>query len=202
MRQLRAAKAAPSDTLTSIEHVADTWEVDPKTVEKWTEIVYLSFDVALPKTGPFPEWGVRLIEIVAKHISKKATLYFAETQEARRLKGTELIKKIRHMRKEGHFDEFEQFRNFQKFQNFQPDEDDDELELLATMGATARQQDSEINNIKRTIEAREDEQIDELVDFMGQSDQRKMTKLAQRLKQRQLTGSTGQVIDTSVRRLD
>lgn len=49
MRQLRAAKTAPSDTLTSIEHVADTWEVDPKTVEK-----------------------------------KKATLYFAETQEARR----------------------------------------------------------------------------------------------------------------------
>lgn len=205
MRQLRAAKTASSDSLTDIQHVADTWEVDPKTVEKWTEIVYLAFDVQLPKSGPFPLWGVKLLEIVGKHISKKATLYFAETQEARRLKATEFIKKIRHMRQEGHFEEFQNFQNFQKSQNFQsddePDEDED-LEILAEMGAIARQQDNELLNIKRQIEQREDEIIDEVATFIQNTDNRKKSKLARRLKTlASQSTSTGQVIDTTVRRL-
>lgn len=205
MRQLRAAKPATTDTLTDIQHFADTWEVDPKTVEKWTEIVYLAFDVQLPKSGPFPAWGVSLLELVGKHISKKATLYFAETQEARRLKATEFIKKIRHMRKEGHFQEFQNFQNFQKSQNLQPDDEPDEdedLEILAEMGAIARQQDNELLTIKRQIEQREDEIVEDVATFIENTDNRKKAKLARRLKTRQLsTVPTGQIIEATVQRL-
>lgn len=205
MPQLRAAKTAPSDTLTDMQHIADTWEVDPKTVEKWTEIVYLAFDVQLPKAGPFPVWGVKLLEIVGKHISKKATLYYAETQETRRLKGTEFIKKMRHMRQEGHFQEFQNFQNFQKSQNFQPDsepDEDEDLEILAEMGALARQQDNELLNIKQQIEQREDEIVEDVASFIENTDNRKKAKLARRLKTRAMQStSTGQVIDTTVRRL-
>lgn len=202
MRQLRAAKTAASEDLTLIEDFANTWECDPKTVEKWTEIVYLAFDVSLPKSGSFPEWGVKLLEVVAKHISKKATLYYAETQETRRLKATELIKKIRHLRQEGHFQEFQNFQNFQNSQNFQeaePDEDGD-LAIVAEMGAIARQQDNELLQIKQQIENREDAIVEEVATFIEQTDTRKKAKLARRLHLRQLPNtSTGDAIDVSVR---
>ncbi len=79
MKQLQETKPAPSKDLISVEHLADTWEVDPKTIGKWTDLIYLAFDIQLPKSGPYPIWGVQLIELCAKHISKKATFYFAET---------------------------------------------------------------------------------------------------------------------------
>lgn len=201
MRQLRGAKTAPSDELTTVEEFADRWEVSPKTVENWVEVVYLAFDIHLPKAGPFPEWGVKLLEILAKHISQKATLYFAETQEARRLKSTEFIKKIRHMRKEGHFEEFQKFQKFQQPPQLQPDEDDD-LETIAELGAVARRQDEQLNEAMQAIEEREDEQIDKLVSFMENSDQRRMSKLARRLKTRAIGGtSTDEAVDVSFKRL-
>jgi len=205
MRQLQRAKQAPSDDLISVEHVADTWEVDPKTIGKWADIIYLAFDISIPKAGPFPLWAVQLLEICAKHISKKATLYFPETQETRRLKATEFVRKIRHLRQEGHFQEF---RQFQKFQNFQPDqtddEQDDELETLTELAAIAQTQDEQLFNAQQAFEAREDEQIEKLATFIENSDSRRMSKLAKRLKQRQLAGAdttTDQAIDVSFRRV-
>jgi len=202
MPNLQRTKAPPDEGLTSVEHLADTWEVDPKTIGKWTDILYLAFDIRLPKAGPYPIWGVQLIELAAKHISKKATLYFAETQETRRLKASEFIRKVRHLRQEGHFREFQQF---QKFQNFQPevdDDQDDELEALTELAAIAQTQDEQLYNAQRTFEAREDEQIEKLATFIEGTDQRRMGKLARRLKQRQLNGTpTDQAIDVSFRRL-
>lgn len=204
MRQLRGAKPNPSDTLTPIADFADRWEVDPKTVEKWVEIVYLAFDVTLPKTGMLPDWGCKMLDIVAKHISKKATLYFAETQEQRRLKGVEFVRKIRALRKEGHFTEFEQFRLGQPTPHLNDlnDDEDEGLEILSEMGAIARQQDNELLTIKQEIERREDDQIEEIATFIEQSDQRKMSKLARRLQTRRIPQQTTQdAIDTTFRRL-
>ncbi len=202
MKQLQGTKPIPSKDLISVEHLADTWEVDPKTIGKWTDLIYLAFDIQLPKSGPYPLWGVQLIELCAKHISKRATLYFAETQETRRLKANEFIRKIRHLRQEGHFQEFQQFRKFQNSQNLQPDEEDDELETLSELAAIAQTQDEQLFNAQQVFEAREDEQIEKLATFIEQTDQRRMSKLARRLKQRQLQGtSTDQAIDVSFRRL-
>lgn len=199
MRQL---KQATSSDLVAIQHVADTWEVDPKTIGKWTDIIYLAFDIRIPKVGPYPVWAVNLIEICAKHISEKATLYFPETQEARRLKGNEFIKKIRHLRQSGHFQEFQQFQKFQNFQ--QPDDQDDELETLVELAAIAESQDEQLHNAKQTFEDREDEQIEKLVTFIENSQQRRMGKLARRLRTRQLSADTtaDQTLDASFRRLN
>jgi len=203
----RQLKQAPSEDLVSIEHVADTWEVDPNTVKKWTDIIYLAFDVRISKVGPFPMWSVQLLELCAKHISKKASLYFAETQELRRLKGNEFIRKIRHLRQEGHFQEFQKFQKFQNFQGLQtdqPEEQDDELEALAELAAIAEVQDEQLFKAQQTFEAREDEQIDKLATFMENSDKRRMGKLARRLKTRQLSADTtaDQALDVSFRRLN
>ncbi|MCY7391546.1 MAG: hypothetical protein LH647_08625 [Leptolyngbyaceae cyanobacterium CAN_BIN12] len=201
MRQL---KQTPSNDLVAIQHIADTWEVDPKTIGKWSDIIYLAFDIRIPKSGPYPVWAVSLLEICAKHISEKATLYFPETQEARRLKGNEFIRKIRHLRQEGHFQEFQKFQKFQNFQGDQPEEQDDELEALAELAAIAEVQDEQLFKAQQTFEAREDEQIDKLATFMENSDKRRMGKLARRLKTRQLSADTtaDQALDVSFRRLN
>jgi len=202
MQRLKSMKQPPSEDLISVDHVADTWEVDPKTVGKWADIIYLAFDISLPKSGPFPLWAVQLLEICAKHISKKATLYFPETQETRRLKATEFVRKIRHMREEGHFLEFQKFQKFQKFQPEFDEEDDDELEALTELAAIAETQDEQLFNAQQTFEAREDEQIEKLATFIENSDQRRMSKLARRLKTRQLSGTTAdQALDVSFRRI-
>jgi hypothetical protein len=198
MRQLRGVKPSPNEELTTIGDFADRWEVSMKTVENWVEVVYLAFDIHLPKSGPFPEWGVKLLEILAKHVSQKATLYFAETQENRRLKGGEFIKKIRHMRKEGHFEEFMKFRKFQTPELQRDEEEEEDLETLAELGAIARQQDEQLNNALQAVEQREDEQIDKLVRFMEKSDERRMSKLARRLRTRAVSGTdTSDAIDVS-----
>lgn len=197
-------KQAPSEDLVDIQHIADTWEVDPNTVKKWVDIIYLAFDVSLPKSGPFPLWGVQLLELVAKHISKKASLYHAETQETRRLKATEFVRKIRHLRQEGHFQEFHQFQKFQNFQPDQTDDDtDDELETLTELAAIAQTQDEQLFNAQQAFEAREDEQIEKLANFMADTNSRRMRKLGQRLKQLQPSSetSTDQALDVSFRRV-
>lgn len=203
MRQLKGAKSPQAEDLIDVQHIADGWEVDPKTIGKWTDIIYLAFDIQLPKSGPFPMWAVQLLELCGKHISMKASLYFAETQEARRLKATEFVRKIRHLRQEGHFQEFQQF---QKFQNFQPEQDndqDDELETLTELAAIAQTQDEQLFNAQQAFEQREDEQIEKLANFIGDTNQRRMRKLGQRLKQLQPSTetSTDQALDVSFRRL-
>ncbi len=199
-------KQAVADQLTPIEDVAAYWEVDVNTVKKWVDVVYLAFDVQLTKGGPYPDWGVSLIRMVGMHISKRSSFYFAETQESRRLKSSEFVKKIRALRQQGHFAEFQKF---QKFQNFQPllegDEEDEELETLSELAAIAQKQDEQLHNAKLCFETREDEQIEGLATFIEGSDRRRMQKLANRLKQapveqNQITG-TDQVLDVSFRRL-
>lgn len=202
MRQLQRAKSPQGEDLMSVDHVADTWEVDPKTIGKWADIIYLAFDIQLPKSGPFPMWAVQLLELCGKHISKRATLYFAETQETRRLKATEFVRKIRHLRQEGHFQEFRQFQKFQNFQAPQDDDQDDELETLTELAAIAQTQDEQLYNAQKAFEDREDEQIEKLATFIEKTDERRMTKLARRLKQRQLAGTpTDEAVDVSFRRI-
>lgn len=198
-------KQAESSTLTPIEDFANAWGVSNKTVQNWVEFTYQAFEILLPSNGPFPEWGIQLLTLCAKHISTNATLYFTETGETRRLKGTEYVKKIRTLRKEGHFQNFEQFRNFQNFQPTNTDAGDEnelEDETLAELGLIARRNDSDLNRIKKTIEAREDNEIEELASFIEGSDQRKMTKLLRRLA----TGTTqpsglNQAIDVAFKQL-
>lgn len=202
MPNLQRVKTPTGEDLISVEHLADSWEVDPKTIGKWTDIIYLAFDVSLPKSGPYPLWGVQLIELCAKHISKKATLYFAETQEGRRLKATEFIRKIRHLRQEGHFQEFTRFQKFQKLQPDPTAEEEDEIDTLTELAAIAQTQDEQLFNAQQMFEAREDEQIEKLANFIEGTDQRRMHKLARRLQIRQIRGtSTDQAIDVSFRRL-
>jgi hypothetical protein len=197
MPQLKAAKQAPSEELVSISDMAERWEVTPKTIGKWAQIVYLAFDVNLPTSGPFIPLAVQLIDLVAKHISKKSSFYHTETQESRRLEASEFIRKIRHLRQEGHFQEFAPLK-------VEPDEDqDDELDTLAELAEIAKTQDRQLSEAQQTFEAREDEQIEKLVTFMEQTDQRRMGKLAKRLKQRQLSGTpTDQAIDVGFKRLN
>lgn len=186
-KQLKAA-----DSLTPIEDFANAWGVSTKTVQNWVEFVYQSFEILLPSNGPFPEWGIQLLTLCAKHVSEKASLYFAETGERRRLKGTEFVKKMRSLRSEGHFQQFEQFRNFQKFQNFNPEETAEELEdeTLAELGSLTRQSDLNLNQIKKTIEAKEDAEIEELAEFIEDSDRRKMGKLIKQLKPGKLSNAS------------
>lgn len=194
-------KATPVSELTPIDEFAATWEVAPKTVQNWVEFVYQAFEIMLPVNGPFPDWAVQLLNIVGKHVSTKASLYFAETGEVRRLKGAEFIQKIRSLRAQGHFQEFQQFQNFQ---NFQTDEDEYDLEndTLAELGSITRGNDQSLSVIKQAIEQKEDEEIDDLVRFMEDSDRRKMAKLVNRLKARQLpTSNITQTINATYRRV-
>lgn len=200
-KQLKAA-----DSLTPIEDFANAWGVSTKTVQNWVEFTYQAFEILLPSNGPFPEWGIQLLTLCAKHISTNATLYFAETGETRRLKGTEYVKKIRSLRSEGHFQQFEQFRNFQKFQNFNPEETAEELEneTLAELGTLTRSSDLNLNHIKETIEAKEDEEIEALAEFIEDSDRRKMGKLLRRLKTGKLpdsSASMSEAIEVAFERL-
>jgi hypothetical protein len=170
-----------ANPLTPIDDLAAAWGVSNKTVQNWCEFVYQAFEIILPASGPFPDWGVQLLTLAAKHVSVKAALYTAETGERRRLKGSEFVAKIRQMRTEGHFQEFQKFRNFQ---NFQPLEPAAELEddLLAEVGSMTRSGDERIAQIKQAIERRENQQVDELIDFVESSDHRVLSQLTARLQ--------------------
>lgn len=190
-----------TEGMTSIEDFANAWGVSTKTVQNWVEFVYQAFEILLPSNGPFPDWAVELLKGCAKHVSEKASLYFAETGERRRLKGTEFVKKVRALRAQGHFSEFDQFRNFQKFQ---PTGEAGELEdeTLGVLGAITRQSDTDLNRIKTTIEAREDAEIEDLANFIEGSDQRRMSKLVRRLQTgKPSTASVNEAIDVAYSRL-
>jgi len=176
-KQLKPA----TDKLTPIADFANAWGVSEKTAQNWVEFTYQAFEILLPNAGPFPEWGIEILTICAKHVSEKASLYYAETSERRRLKGTEYVKKIRSMRLEGHFQGFQKFQKLQNFQHLEPDQElaDD---TFSELGAIARRNDSNITRIKETIEAEEDAEIEELATFIEDADLRKMSKLARRLK--------------------
>lgn len=186
MAQIKQIKGA--DPLTSIDDIAAAWGVSEKTVQNWCEFVYQAFEVILPAKGPFPEWGVQLLTLTAKHVSVKASLYFAETGERRRLKGSEFVAKMRRLRSEGHFQEFQQFRNFQNFQPLPPAEELED-ELLAEVGQLTRESDERIAKLKRAIEQREESQVNELIEFVEDSDHRVLGKLTARLQASKLLKS-------------
>lgn len=173
------AKPLPSaEKLTPIDDISTAWGVTSKTINNWSEFVYSAFGVMLPSNGPYPKWAVELLTLCAKHISEKASLYFAETGEKRRLKGVEFVAKIRKMREEGHFKEFEKFQNFQNFQSTEDVSDD----VLAEVGAIVREADQELQQIKTAIAEHEDAQIEELAQFIEDSPGRKKSKLLNRLQ--------------------
>ena len=75
---------------------------------------------------------------------------------------------------------------------------------MVELAAIAESQDEQLHNAKQTFEAREDEQIEKLVTFIENSQQRRMGKLARRLRTRQLSADTtaDQTLDASFRRLN
>lgn len=180
MAQTKQLKGS-GEKLTPIEDIATAWGVSTKAVQNWTEFVYQGFEILLPSNGPFPEWGVQLLTLTAKHVSTKANLYFAETGEKRRLKGAEFIAKIRRLRLEGHFEEFSHFQNFQKSGSM-ADATELEDDLVAEVGQLTRENDQRIYKLKQAIEAREEEQVNELVEFVENSDHRVLSKLTNRLQ--------------------
>jgi hypothetical protein len=185
------------ESLTSIEDFAASWGVTPKTVQNWVEFTYQAFEIPLPSSGPFPEWGVQLLNGCAKHVSERASLYFAETGERRRLKGTEYVRKVRTMRAAGQFAEYDPFRNVQNFSAL-GNAADLENEVLGELGAITRESDTAMARIKDQVERREDEQVEELAQFLEGSDRRKMAKLLQRLRQSQPSeGSVQEAIDVA-----
>ena len=204
MVQTKQLKGAASDNLTPIDDFANAWGVSNKTVQNWVEFTYQAFEILLPSNGPFPDWGIELLTLCAKHISEKASLYFAETGEKRRIKGTEYVRKIRQLRSEGHFPHLDQFRNLQKFQNFNPEEEAVQLEdeSLAELGSITRRSDSDLSKIKQTIEQREDSEIEDLANFIEDADRRKMGKLVRRLQTGRVgTTSIGQAIDVAYKKI-
>lgn len=177
----RQLKAASNERQTTIEEFAAAWEVSPKAVQNWCEFIYQAFEIVLPSSGPFPEWSMQLLSLAAKHISSKASLYFSETGEKRRLKGSEFVNKVRRMRLEGHFQEFQKFRNFQDSPEL-ADAVDLEDELLAEVGQFTREGDQRLHQLKAAIAKREDQQVEELAQYVEGSDHRMLGKLTKRLQ--------------------
>lgn len=179
MTQSRQIKG--SAEMTTIADFANAWGVSEKTIANWCEFTYQAFEIVLPISGPFPDWSIQLLSLCAKHVSAKANLYFADTGEKRRLKGSEFISKMRRLRSEGHFQEFQKFQNFQNSQTLAP-ADELEDELLAEVGQLTREGDQRIAQIKRAIELREEMRVNDLVQFVEASDHRVLGKLTARLK--------------------
>ncbi|WP_416667960.1 hypothetical protein [Egbenema bharatensis] len=203
MAQTKQLKGT-ADALTPIEDFANAWGVSTKTVQNWVEFTYQAFEILLPSSGPFPPWAIELLTLCAKHVSQKAAMYFAETEETRRLKGTEYVRKVRTLRQAGHFQQFDQFRNVQSFQSVQPEATANDLEdeAFTELGKITRRGDSDLSRIKQTIEQREDAEIEELAEFIEDSDTRKMAKLLRRLKTGKRSGaSVSQAIDVAYKRL-
>lgn len=165
----------------SIEAFATKWQVSPKTVGNWIEYVYQAFDVALPKQGNIPGYGVELLEVTAKHISKEATRHHAETGQRRRLKAAEFIEHIRSRRSQGHFQKFQKFQTFAEVVESDLDEDADD-ELLADMSELSRQSAMDLMSLKAAIEQREDEQVEQVAAFIERSPKRQASKLLNRLR--------------------
>jgi hypothetical protein len=190
-----------SSSLTPIDDIANAWGVSSKAVNNWVEFVYQAFDVLLPANGPYPEWGVKLLEITAKHISVKSSFYFAETGETRRLKSAEFIKKIRSMRQQGHFQEFEKFRNFQKSQD-----EIDEDEAVASLGALTRGIDEQVQKAKETVDAYADRKMDELAEHIERTPFRMLGSLTDRVNARRMLSnsqnSVQDVIDVTYTRVE
>lgn len=174
------AKLNPGN-LTTIDDLATAWGVSPKTVQNWAEFVYQAFEIIVPANGPYFDWGVALLTITAKHVGAKAAMYTAETGEKRRLKGTEFVEKIRRLRAEGHFEEFRQFQNFQHSAPL-PSAEDIEDGLLAEVGQLTREGDQRMAKLRAAIAKREDEQVEQLVTFVEDSDHRLLGKLSARLQ--------------------
>ncbi len=184
-------------TLTPIGDIANAWGVSEKAVKNWCEFVYQAFDILLPAAGPYPEWGVKLLEITAKHISIKSSFYFAETGETRRLKGAEFINKIRSMRMQGHFQEFQQFQNLRPTQA-----EVDEDQAVAELAAITRGIDQEVEQAKARIDRYADRKMDELADHIERTPLRMMGSLSDRLKQRRQLSGINDVIDVTYSRVE
>lgn len=180
MAQTKQLKGT-ADNLTPLADFANAWGVSEKTIANWCEFTYQAFEIVLPTSGPFSDWQIQLLTLCAKHVSTKANLYAPETGERRRLKGSEFIAKIRRMRGEGHFQEFQKFRNFQNSPTL-PGAEELEDELLAEVGSLTREGDQRLAKLKQAIEKREDDQVEELVQFVEDSDHRVLGKLASRLQ--------------------
>ena len=182
---------------TNLSDFTNAWEVNDRTVKNWVTYVYQAFDIILPAGGPFPDWSVRLLELTAKHISKKANFYYAETK---RLTSVQFVKKMRSLRSSGHFNEFDQFRNFQKSQNYQPADNGDQA--LAGLGEITQNIDSEFDQAQAAVSAYEDQKVDEFVEFVEAAPRRIMGKLGQRLQQNRYNSGIGDVVDVAYTRLN
>lgn len=180
-----------------IADVANAWGVSEKAIKNWVEFVYQAFDVLLPGAGPYPEWGVDLLNITGKHVSEKASFYFAETGESRRLKSAEFIRKIRKMRLDGHFQEFQKFQNSRMTQA-----EVDEDEAVAGMAAITRGIDQEVERAKAKVDQYATKKMDELGDYIDRTPLRMLGMLGDRMERRSQIGGVNDVIDVTYSRVE
>jgi hypothetical protein len=169
------------DQLTPIADFANAWGVTERTIQNWVEMTYQSFEIILPNAGPYPPYAIELLTLCAKHVSGKANMYYAETGERRRLRGTEYVAKMRRLRAEGHFQNFEKFRKGSVNQELAPAaelEDD----LLAEVGQIVREGDEQLEQIYTAIDSKENQAAEGLATFIEESPTRMIHKTMQRLR--------------------
>lgn len=182
-----------ADVEMSIAAMAEKWKCkSTKTIESWTEFAYQSFGHSIPKKGPFYHVDVFLLDLVGMHVSTRASEFYRVTGESRRLKGAELVEKVRGCFEARNFNKFSKIPGFLEIleilaqtrseEALQTEDEDDENELTDTnyaqMSAIVRSTTSKITQIKQTILRHEDQALEELADVIKNADKRRMKKLA------------------------
>ncbi|KAM3112784.1 hypothetical protein [Phormidesmis sp. 146-33] len=183
-----------ADVETSIAQMAEKWQVGEKTIENWTEFSYQAFGHSIPKRGPFYYIDGFLLDLVGMHVSKRASEFYRQTGESKRLKGGEFVEKVRSCFASRNFNPFSKVQNFGEILEIlaqskttesadQDDEDDGELDdqTYASMSAIVRTATSELSQIKQTILRHEDQELEDLASIIKNAKQRRMRKLAQLL---------------------
>jgi DNA-binding transcriptional regulator YiaG len=183
--------ATYADVEMSIAQMAEKWGVGEKTIENWTEFVYQAFGHSIPKRGAFYYVDTFLLDLVGMHVSKKASEFYRQTGESKRLKGSDFVEKVRGCFEARNFNKFSKIPGFLEILEIlaqsrtvedmpEADEDDSELDdtTYASMSAIVRSATSELSQIKQTILRHEDQELEEIADIIRNSQQRRMKKLA------------------------
>ncbi|MCY7278122.1 MAG: hypothetical protein LH702_31395 [Phormidesmis sp. CAN_BIN44] len=183
--------ATYADVEMSIAQMAEKWGVGEKTIENWTEFVYQAFGHHLPKRGAFHYVDSFLLDLVGMHVSKRASEFYRQTGESKRLKGGDFVEKVRGCFESRNFNAFSKVQNFGEILEIlaqsktaesvdQDDDNDDELDdqTYASMSAIVRTTTSELSRVKQTILRHEDQELEELAGIIKNSKQRRTRKLA------------------------
>lgn len=182
--------ATYADVEMSIAQMAQKWGVGEKTIENWTEFVYQAFGHSIPKRGSFYYVDTFLLDLVGMHVSKKASEFYRQTGESKRLKGSDFVEKVRSCFESRNFNAFSKIQNFAEIleilaqtrteEAIDPDDDDQDLDdvTYASMSAIVRATTSEVSQYRQAILRNEDQELRELADTIKNTKNRRARKLA------------------------